>query len=269
MPSRHLNHAALHLVDAFAAAPFAGNPAGIVTLDHAVPDAWMQQVALEMNQAETAFLSRIGARWGLRWFTPVAEVDLCGHATLAAAHVLWQHVGVRDAMLEFETRSGILSASRDAEGRIVLDFPAIASPRVAEPADLHDALGVPVAGVYRGDFDLLCEVESEAVVRDLRPDLRRLAAWDARGVLVTAPATATDVDFVSRCFFPALGVPEDPVTGSAHCALAPWWAARLGRSALIGRQLSPRGGVVACEVVGARVRLAGTAVTTVVGQVVA
>lgn len=259
----------VHLVDAFAAGPFTGNPAGVVVLPGPADAAWMQRVALEMNQAETAFLHPRDQGWELRWFTPVAEVDLCGHATLAAAHVLWQHEGVAEAILRFETRSGTLTATCQDDRRIVLDFPAIHSDPVAGPPDLVEGLGTPVLGAYRGDFDLLCEVASEAAVRALRPDLRRLAGWDVRGVLVTAPATDPGADFVSRCFFPALGVPEDPVTGSAHCALAPWWTARLGRTVLVGRQLSARGGVVACEVVGDRVRLAGTAVTTMVGRLVA
>lgn len=259
----------LYLVDAFAEAPFTGNPAAVVVLDDAADANWMQSVAMEMHQAETAFVHRRGADWALRWFTPMAEVDLCGHATLATAHVLWHHSGASADPIAFHTRSGVLTARRGPQDRIELDFPAIASTPIAGPPDLAEALGVSIASVHRGDFDLLCEVRDEAAVRAARPDFRRLAAWDARGVLVTAPADDDATDFVSRCFFPALGVDEDPVTGSAHCALAPWWSARLGRRALVGRQLSRRGGVVACEVAGDRVRLAGRAVTTVEGRLLA
>jgi PhzF family phenazine biosynthesis protein len=257
----------LHLIDAFAEGPFTGNPAGVTLLDGTLPpDAWCQAVAMEMNQAETAFITRHPEGFGLRWFTPVAEVELCGHATLAAAHFLWDTgVLAPDASARFHTHSGVLTASRDAAGWITLDFPAIPSVAEYPPPTVAAALGVPVQAVFRGAFDLMCVLTDAAAVRSLTPDLAAIAHWDVRGVIVTAPTDRPEVDFVSRCFFPALGVAEDPVTGSAHCALAPHWAAVLGRTLVVGEQASPRGGEVRCEVVGDRVRLAGRAITTLRG----
>ncbi len=258
---------ALHLIDAFAEGPGTGNPAGVVLLEDAKPVAWMQAVAMEMNQAETAFLQPQGGDFALRWFTPFAEVDLCGHATLAAAHFLWEggHLPLTTTA-RFTTRTGWLTATRDALGRITLDFPAIISTRVAGPADLAEVLGVSPVSVQMGDFDLLVEVDDAATVRAMTPNLAAIARWDVRGVLVTAPGDIDQVDFVSRCFFPALGVPEDPVTGSAHCALAIHWAARLERATLTGWQASRRGGMVRCRVRGTRVELAGHAITTLRGE---
>ena len=256
----------LHLIDAFAAGPFTGNPAGIVLLTHPGEERWMQQLAMELNQAETAFIVPQQDGFNLRWFTPVAEVDLCGHATLAAAHCLWEggHLALASEA-RFHTRSGLLTAQRDAEGWITIDLPAIHSIPVVAPTTLSVALGATPHTVLRGDFDLLCVVDRAEVVRALTPDFRMLAALDARGVLVTAPGDAAGIDFVSRCFFPGLGVPEDPVTGSAHCALAPYWRGVLGRDALTAWQASRRGGMVRCIVAGTRVRLTGRAVTTLRG----
>jgi PhzF family phenazine biosynthesis protein len=257
----------LHLIDAFAESAGTGNPAGVVLLETPRPAEWMQTVAMEMNQAETAFLQPQEGDFGLRWFTPVAEVDLCGHATLAAAHFLWD-VGVLDRSVtaRFVTRSGVLTASSDAAGWITLDFPAITSTRVAGPADLADALGATPVSVWMGDFDLLVELADAEQVRTLTPNLAAIARWDMRGVLVTAPGDVGGVDFVSRCFFPALGVPEDPVTGSAHCALTVFWRAQLGRDTMTGWQASRRGGMVRCVVRGDRVELAGRAITTLRGE---
>lgn len=259
---------ALHLIDAFADGPFTGNPAGVTLLEGTPPpDAWCQAVAMEMNQAETAFITRRADGFGLRWFTPLAEVELCGHATLAAAHFLWDTGALApDAAAHFHTLSGLLTAVRDDDGWITLDFPAIRSTAEDAPPTVAAALGVPLQAVLRGAFDLLCVVDDAAVVRSLTPDLGAIAQWDVRGVIATAPGDRSDVDFVSRCFFPALGVPEDPVTGSAHCALAPYWASVLGRDILVGEQASRRGGHVRCEVVGDRVRLAGRAITTLRGE---
>lgn len=256
----------LHLIDAFADGPFTGNPAAVVLLDAARPEAWMQRVAMEMNQAETAFLLRQEDGFSLRWFTPNKEVDLCGHATLASAHYLWEEQQLAtDATARFHTRSGWLAARRDADQWITLDFPAIASRPAAPPANLAAALGVQPREVLRGDNDLLCVVADAAAVRQLTPDLAAIAEWDVRGVLVTAPGDEGGIDFVSRCFFPAYGVPEDPVTGSAHCALASYWAGVLGRDVMVGHQASARGGLVRCRVLGDRVELTGRAVTTVAG----
>ncbi len=257
----------LHLVDAFAEGPCTGNPAGVVLLAEERSAAWMQAVAMEMNQAETAFLLRQEGGFGLRWFTPLAEVDLCGHATLAAAHFLWEggHLS-HDAAARFQTRSGVITAVRRGDGLISVDFPAIASHPSVGPEDLVAALKVIPCSVQLGDFDLLVEVADAATVRTLAPDLGAVGRWPMRGVLVTAPGDRPGIDFVSRCFFPALGVPEDPVTGSAHCALAVFWGERLGRDTLTGWQASRRGGTVHCRVLGARVELSGRAVTTLRGE---
>lgn len=256
----------LHLIDAFADGPFTGNPAAVVLLAAARPEDWMQLVALEMNQSETAFLLRQEGGFSLRWFTPNKEVDLCGHATLASAHFLWEAGHLPgDAVARFDTRSGRLTARRNEADWITLDFPAIGSHLTGQPTDLVPALGAEPLEVRRGDYDLLCVLNDAATVRRLRPDLRAIAAWDVRGVLVTAPADRPGVDFVSRCFFPAYGVAEDPVTGSAHCALAPYWRDVLGRDELVGYQASARGGTVRCAVRGDRVELTGRAVTTSTG----
>ncbi len=256
----------LHLIDAFADGPFTGNPAAVVLLPAARPDDWMQRVAMEMNQAETAFLLGQESGFSLRWFTPNKEVDLCGHATLASAHYLWEadHLDT-SAVARFHTRSGWLTARRDDHGWITIDLPAIASHPTQAPPDLAAVLGAEPCEVLRGDFDVLCVMQDAATVRHLRPDLGAMARWDARGVLVTAPGDVSGIDFVSRCFFPALGVPEDAVTGSAHCALAMHWREVLGRAEMVGLQASARGGTVRCAVVGDRVELTGRAVTTLIG----
>lgn len=256
----------LRLIDAFADEPFGGNPAAVVLLDTERTDAWMQHVAAEMNQAETAFLLQRDGGYSLRWFTPNKEVDLCGHATLASAHYLWQdrHLAP-DSDARFHTRSGWLIARRDAAGSITLDFPAIAPRDVTPPSDLAAVLGAEPDEVLGGDYDLLCVLPDGGSVRRLAPDLAAVERWPVRGVIVTAPGDSPGVDFVSRCFFPAFGVPEDQVTGSAHCALAPYWAGRLGRDELTGFQASPRGGTVHCRVIGDRVTLSGRAVTMLEG----
>jgi PhzF family phenazine biosynthesis protein len=253
-------------VDAFTDEPFAGNPAGVCLLDGPVPKWWMQAVAREMNLSETAFLTAAREAYGLRWFTPTAEVDLCGHATLAAAHVLWEEGRLADTEPAiFDTLSGRLTASRSG-GRIEMDFPN-ENPKACEaPPGLLEALGISAPeAVARNRFDILLEVADEAAVRSVRPDFGRLARLHVRGVMVTAragaPLQSDGVDFVSRFFAPAVGVDEDPVTGSAHCCLGPWWAVRLGREDLVGRQVSDRGGTVGVRVQGDRVILHGNAVT--------
>ena len=260
----------MQLIDAFADGPFTGNPAAVVLLDAPRDDHWMQQVAMEMNQAETAFLLRQEGGFSLRWFTPKAEVDLCGHATLASAHYLWEenHLAASESA-RFHTRSGWLTARRTADGWITIDLPAIESHSVPAPLDLAEALGAQPREVRRGDFDLLCVLQDAATVRALTPDFAAIARLDVRGVLVTAAADVDSIDFVSRCFFPALGVPEDPVTGSAHCALAVYWHDALGKKNLVGYQASPRGGTVRCAIAGDRVELTGRAITTLVGEFLA
>jgi PhzF family phenazine biosynthesis protein len=252
-------------IDAFASAAFTGNPAAVCFLDEARGDDWMQHIAAEMNLAETAFLEKRDDGWSLRWFTPAVEVDLCGHATLASAHALWQEglLG-RDETARFHTRSGLLTAKTTGEW-IELDFPSTPASPVEAPAGLLDALGAPTRFVGQTPFDYLVEVDSEDAVRALRPDLKMLGRFSARGAIVTARGTK-GYDFISRFFAPAAGIDEDPVTGSAHCALAPYWAERLGKQEMLAYQASPRGGVVRVRLEGDRVRLGGQAVTIFRGE---
>ena len=253
-------------VDAFTDRPFAGNPAAVCVLPTPADPAWMQNVAREMNLAETAFLHREGDDWRLRWFTPTIEMDLCGHATLASAHVLWE-----DALLpasepaRFHTRSGLLTARR-AGSWIEMDFPAEPAQPAAPPDVLGPALGAgELRYVGKNRMDYLVELASAGSVRSLDPDLRLLRTIPVRGIIVTAPSDLPEYDFISRFFGPAAGVDEDPVTGSAHCCLAPYWSARLGKRELTGFQASARGGVVRVRSAGARVALCGQAVTVLEG----
>lgn len=249
------------VVDAFTDRAFAGNPAGVVLLEEPADESWMQQVAAEMRHAETAFVVVGGDDpLPLRWFTPVAEVDLCGHATLATAHVLGDDHS-------FATRSGVLACTTGNDGWIEMDFPADPPEPVELGDDLRAALrGVEVVDAADGVSDLLVQAGDAAQVRALRPDLDAIARHGSRGVIVTALGDRPGVDVVSRCFLPGIGIPEDPVTGSAHCTLASWWAPRLGRAELVGEQASPRGGVVRMVLDGERVRLAGRAVTVLAGE---
>jgi len=255
-------------IDAFSAEPFAGNPAAVCLLETPARAVWMQQVAAEMNLSETAFVVPRGEDFDLRWFTPTLEVDLCGHATLASAHALWEMGRLeRSSDARFHTRSGLLTAT-SADPWIVLDFPARPAREAEAPSELLAALGCVPLFVGRGGDDYVVMVGSEAEVRALAPDLRRLATVPVRGTIVTSAASTPDYDFVSRFFAPASGIDEDPVTGSAHCSLGPFWAARLGRSLLVGYQASARGGVVVVEVCGQRVRLRGQATTVFRGELV-
>ena len=248
-------------VDAFTDRPFAGNPAAVCVLDAPRPDAWMQSVAQEMNLSALAFLHPTGDAYHLRWFTPAVEINLCGHATLASAHVLWEEGHLApEQVAQFDTRSGRLTATRE-NGWITLDFPAKVAQPAEPPSGLVEGLGVQPRNVVRNIFDYLIEVDSIGTVRALQPDFSRLAAVDMRGVIVTAPADGKPYDFVSRFFAPAAGINEDPVTGSAHCALGPYWAERLGRSDLLAYQASRRGGSLRVGVRGERVLLSGHAVT--------
>jgi predicted PhzF superfamily epimerase YddE/YHI9 len=254
-------------VDAFTTEPFGGNPAAVCFLDTEREASWMQAVAEEMHLSETAFLLPLGTSWSLRWFTPTVEVDLCGHATLAAAHALWETGRAPEARLRFATRSGPLYAAR-AAGLIELDFPAKVAEPAAAPDGLLDALGATsVVGVLRNEFDYLVELTDDDAVVALAVDHGALRGVPARGVIVTARASADrDADFVSRFFAPGSGVDEDPVTGSAHCALGPFWGARLGRTELTGYQASKRGGTVGVRLEGDRVVLGGRAVTVLRGE---
>ncbi len=255
-------------VDAFADAPFRGNPAAVCILPGPRDEAWMADVAREMNLSETAFLvRRDDGSYDLRWFTPAVEVRLCGHATLAGAHVLWERGLLPLAeTARFHTRSGLLTAARSPEGLIELDFPARPSTPMATPEGLAEALGVAVIQVRGSADDELVEVATEAEVRGLRPSFAKLASVPVRGIMVTARSEKAPFDFVSRFFAPAVGIDEDPVTGSAHCCLAPFWAERLGKTRMLGYQASARGGVVEVEVVGERVKLRGRGITVLVGE---
>ena len=252
---------AIEVVDAFTDRPFSGNPAAVCVLDQPADPAWMQAVAAELNLSETAFVRAEGEAFGLRWFTPATEVDLCGHATLASAHVLWRTGALGPgAPALFDTLSGRLTAARNGDW-IVMDFPAEPANEGPTPEGLAAALGAKPVWCGRNRMDIVVELSSEDAVRGLAPDLGRLAAIETRGVIVTAAAERAAGDYVLRFFGPRSGVPEDPVTGSAHCALAPYWAARLGRESLVGVQLSKRGGVVRVEARGPRVSLAGRAIS--------
>jgi PhzF family phenazine biosynthesis protein len=256
----------MFIVDAFAGTPFTGNPAAVCILDAARDATWMQAVAREMNLSETAFLHRQAEGFALRWFTPTVEVDLCGHATLASAHTLWEagHLPPADAA-RFQTRSGLLTATRQGP-RIEMDFPASPEEPASPPPVLAKALGVTPLYVGKSRFDYLVEVSSEAAVRAVRPDMVLLGTLPVRGVIITSRASAPDYDFVSRFFAPGSGIPEDPVTGSAHCCLGPFWRSRLGKDSLVGYQASARGGVVHVRVQGERVILGGHAVMVLRGE---
>ena len=253
-------------VDAFTAEPFAGNPAAVCVLAHAADKRWMQQVAREMNLSETAFLFRQGDGWSLRWFTPSVEVALCGHATLASAHVLWQdgHLA-QGVQARFDTKSGRLTADRKGDW-IEMDFPAEPAQPADPPESLLAALGVAATFVGKNRMDYIVEIESEAAVRALQPDFTRLRSLPVRSVMVTARSSDGGCDFVSRFFAPGSGVDEDPVTGSAHCCLAPYWGAKLGKTEMTGHQVSARGGVVRVRNAGDRVILGGQAVTVLRGD---
>lgn len=267
----------LHLVDAFADAPFAGNSAAVcllpgagdTTADGAWDTAWMQAVASELHQPATAFVRRAGATFELRWFTEASELALCGHGTLATAHVLWE-TGLLDTQqpATFETQAGTLAATRDGAW-ITLDFPAQPARPVDPPPDLLAAIAITPRAVARSDLDYLLELDSEAAVRAIKPDVARLRQVETRGVIVTAPSSQAGVDIVSRFFAPRFGLDEDAVTGSAHCTLGPYWAERIGRATLQAYQASARGGSVRVEVAGERVRLGGRALTVLRGELFA
>ncbi len=255
-------------VDAFTNRPFAGNPAAVCILAQAPPERWMQNVAREMNLSETAFLVPQNGGYNLRWFTPAAEVDLCGNATLASAHVLWEEGRLpSDAQARFHTRSGLLLAQRNGNW-IEMDFPAKQEQPAEFPADLSAALGVTPAYIGRNQFDYLVEVDAESL-RRMQPDYSRLRKLPVRGVIVTSRSDSPDFDFISRFFAPGVGVDEDPVTGSSHCALGPYWSKRLGKTELMAYQASPRGGAMRVRCCGDRVQLGGQAVTVLRGELLA
>ncbi|KXG80179.1 MULTISPECIES: PhzF family phenazine biosynthesis protein [Pseudomonas] len=244
-----------HQVDAFSDRPFAGNPAMVYRLDQWLEDGLMQQVAAEHNLAETAFVVAEDDGYRIRWFTPSTEVPLCGHATLASAHVLFDVYAEQAPRLDFKSRSGLLSVSRE-NGRLWLDFPRIDPQPLTEPVAVAEALGCEVREVYQ-TRELFVVLDSEQAVRDCAPDMAALARLPGLGVIVTAPGERHD--FVSRYFAPGIGIPEDPVTGSTHCSLIPYWAARLGKSELQAFQCSTRGGELFCRLEGERVKIGGMA----------
>jgi len=258
----------IYQVDAFSERPFAGNPAGVCLLEKPADEAWMQSVAMEMNLSETAFVvRREDGDFDLRWFTPAVEVALCGHATLATSHVLWETGSLSpEETALYHTQSGLLQA-RQVDGLIELDFPATPPEDCKTPDGLLEALGLE-SSIYvgRSRFDYLVEVESEDIVKSLAPDFAKLRSLGVRGVMVTARSDDSQFDFVSRFFAPGAGVDEDPVTGSAHCALAPYWAAKLGKITLSAYQASSRGGNIKCTLAGERVKLAGRAITVLSGE---
>ncbi|WP_216590304.1 PhzF family phenazine biosynthesis protein [Streptomyces brasiliscabiei] len=267
----------IRIVDAFTDRPFSGNPAGVLLLDTFPDDAWLRNVAKEVNHAETAFAHPLPeggeADWALRWFTPVAEVAMCGHATLATAHVLTS-THTHEGPVRFATRSGVLSATPRPDGSLTLDFPTAPLTPVAVPDGVAEALGAePLGAVDTGPNvgDLLVELADEKTVLGLAPDLRSLGRYSARGIIATARAAdpAAGHDYVSRCFFPNIGIDEDPVTGSAHTALAPYWSERLGSPDLTGLQASARSGRVRTELRGERTLLSGRAVTVIDGELLA
>lgn len=256
----------LLIVDAFASRPFTGNPAAVCLLDDERPREWMQALGAEMNLSETAFVRKLDDVFELRWFTPAIEVDLCGHATLAAAHALWETGrAAESAPIRFSTRSGILTARR-RDGLIELDFPATPVEPAEVPANVLEALGAKISFGGRSKFDLFLVVASADELRGLQPDFVKLTQAAARGVLVTCASDDPRYDFLSRFFAPGAGINEDPVTGSAHCALAPYWGERLQKRVMMGYQVSARGGEVRVELAGERVLLGGRAATVVKGE---
>jgi PhzF family phenazine biosynthesis protein len=256
----------IYQVDAFSSAVFSGNPAAICPLEKWLPDATMQAIALENNLAETAFFVQDGhdrQRFALRWFTPVCEVDLCGHATLASAYVLFEELNAPGELLRFETKSGELTVRKHG-GRLVMDFPSRPPSKIEPESNLVPALGGEPTEILAAR-DYLVRYGSAREVQSLQPDMQALKKLDRFAVIVTAPGT--DCDFVSRFFAPGKGVPEDPVTGSAHCTLIPYWAAQLGKTTLHARQVSPRGGELFCKLNGDRVEIAGEAALFLTGRI--
>ena len=255
-------------VDAFTNEPFSGNPAAVCILPEPRDETWMQNVAKEMNLSETAFLSKQHDGFNLRWFTPRVEVELCGHATLASAHVLWENGMLdRKEQARFHTLSGLLTAELRGDD-VELNFPATPEEGTSIPAVLGEALGADPKYVGKSKFDYLVEVGSEEIVRNLTPDFALLRKLLIRGIMVTSSADSPEYDFVSRFFAPAVGIDEDPVTGSSHCCLGPFWSKRMGKSDLVAYQASERGGILRLQVIGERIYLRGQAVTVLRGQLV-
>jgi PhzF family phenazine biosynthesis protein len=258
----------IHTVDAFADKPFSGNPAGVCVLDKPLDEKLMQNIALEMNLSETAFLNKQNdSSYSLRWFTPSVEVDLCGHATLASSHIIWES-GREDksSTLQFQTKSGVLKANYK-NGEIELDFPAIESSQIVIPDGLVKALGVKPVSIYKTQWYYIAELDMEETLRNVSPNFDLLQTLEAWGTIITTKASMPGYDFVSRFFAPLKGVKEDPVTGSAHCALGPYWMKKLGKNSFKAYQASARGGALGVRVEGDRVYLTGRAVTVLSGDI--
>ncbi len=254
----------IYQVDAFTPKLFGGNPAAVCILDAWLPDETMQQIASESRLSETAFTVKENEKYTIRWFTPDREVKLCGHATLATAHVLFEHLGYSDGIIEFHSpHSGALRVEKTDEG-LVLDFPADTIEEIRIPYDVIKTLHVSPVKAYKGKTDFMFVFAGRSEIENMKPDFKLLAEMGGRGVIVTAPGV--DVDFVSRFFAPQTGINEDPVTGSAHTTLTPYWAEVLGKKKLVARQVSARGGELVCEDLGERVKIAGKAVTYMVGE---
>ena len=259
----------IYQVDAFTDRPYTGNPAGVMILERFPPDAQMQSIAAEMNLAETAFVVSRNGAFDLRWFTPTVEVDLCGHATLSAAHILWETNRLpKSAPAKFDTRSGRLVAAKTAHG-IEIDLPTLQTQEVSPPAGLLDALQLSPIYVGNSKFDYLVQVATADEVRSVEVDYRKLAQLTMRGAIITAPSDDPKYDIISRFFAPAAGIDEDPVTGSAHCVLGAFWQGRLGKSTIRAFQASRRGGTMTVQVDGDRTRLIGQAVTVIQGEILA
>lgn len=254
----------IYQVDAFTEKPFSGNPAGVCVLNEKPEEILMQNIAREMNLSETAFLIKEGEKYNLRWFTPNAEVDLCGHATLASAHILWEKGYLRkDIEAKFSTKSGLLTA-KTSDGWIELNFPALPEEKTEPSVELLEALGTQATYIGKNKFDYLVEVESEEIVTTMKPDFMKLLKVPTRGVIVTS--RAKEYDFVSRFFAPQIGVLEDPVTGSAHCCLGLYWQKKLNKDEFIAYQASKRGGILRVKVADNRVLISGKAITVLEGE---
>jgi len=254
-------------VDAFTSKPFAGNPAAVFILEHELTEQQMKNIAFEMNLSETAYVLKEGDNYNLRWFTPHSEVDLCGHATLASSHILWEKgLHNKNSTIHFQTRSGLLKANM-VNGKIELDFPIDEAHQIEVPDDLVKTLGAKPIYLGMTKWSYLAEMDSEETVRNIKPDFDLMETLEAWGLMITARSSTMEFDFVSRFFAPRKGVKEDPVTGSAHCALGPYWMKKLNKNEFTAYQASKRGGVIGVKIEGERVKLTGEAVTVLEGKI--
>ena len=254
----------VYVANAFSEKKFGGNPAAVVPLTNWLSDELMQQIAAQNNLAETAYIVPQGNDYGIRWFTPAVEVDLCGHATLASAHIMFTHLGYNREQIIFNSKSGPLRVARRTDGKLTLDFPADEPVEASDDGLIEKALSIKPLFVYKSLFDYMVVLDSQAAIEALKPDLSLVKQLHSRGLIVTAPGNGSD--FVSRCFFPQSGIDEDPVTGSAHCVMTPYWAKKTGKNKLSAIQLSGRKGYLDCEMAGDRVLMSGNAHTYLDGE---